>query len=72
MSVEILPVIGIMERKEQEYLMCDTLWSASEQAIKVKGLASKLEIEEYGDGVRQHLTNEAMLIVPQIMDTNAC
>ena len=53
------------------YPMCDSFSGLCDhQAIEVERRPPELEIEKDADGVRQHLTNQAMLKMPEIMDTN--
>src|SRR6266853_5800848 len=40
------------------------------QTIQIQRLTSELEIQKYNHGVSQYLTNQAMLIMPQVVDTN--
>ena len=47
------------------------LRSSADQAVQIKGAAVQLEVEEHQHGMRQDLANEAMLIMPQVVDAEA-
>ena len=51
--------------------MCDSFQLHSNESIEVQRRSSELQIEEHPHGMCQYLTDETMLEVPQIMDTNA-
>ena len=52
--------------------MCDLCRVETDQSIEVKGRSAELKIENNRNSVRQHLADQAMLEVPQIMDVDAC
>ena len=41
-----------------------------DQIIEIQRVTSQLKVEEYGDGMGQYLSDQAMLVVPQIADTD--
>lgn len=54
------------------YLMCDSFWLLhGHQAVEVEWRAPLLEVEEDANGVGTYLTDEAMLVVPQVVDADA-
>src|SRR5512134_3803704 len=44
--------------------------SGNNQAIEIEGGALQLKVEKHAHGMREHLTNEPLLKVSQIMDSN--
>ena len=51
--------------------MCDLCRVEADQSIEIKGRSAELDVENNGHGMRQHLADQAMLKMPQVMHTDA-
>src|SRR5262249_46918303 len=59
-------------RQDIKNLMCNTLLCLrSNKTIHIQGRTPHLEIEKYGHGMREHLTNQAVLVMPQVVHAYA-
>jgi hypothetical protein len=68
---EVRLVVVDTPGKNLLYPMCNSFSGLrNHQAIEVERRTPELEIQKDADGMRQHLTNEAMLKMPEIMDAN--
>ena len=48
--------------------MCGSL--GSDQAIKIKGISSQLQVEAHGECMCEYFADQAMLKVPEVVDTD--